>query len=733
MTSKDHEKIYDPLMEGTDVPADGDFSLEEILAEYGTSREQKILQDVERTISAEAQEQTPVEPEEETPAPDAEVQEAPPKEEVPTEPPEEKEPRRSHKRILFPGTYRGHAAPPEPEEPEEEPEPPEEIPLEEALPRSPHPISLEEVVGSTVDAVMEEERREPLIRPRLGLFSRRKLEETEQIPQPPEKPPEPEEPPEPELAEVSEACGRAWKSHRSTVPAAFAMALVPIVVLATEAYGVVIPWWSDALANRAAALLGCLILSALLCRQVFSRALHQLRRHRCTGEVLIALSALVSAGDCAAALLSPERTAVTPYAAAACTALAFAQWGLSRLSQGRYETMRTAALDDEPPYLVTETDQGACKQNGAVRGFYNTFKSDDMPTLWQTALLPIVAVGSLVFAGLSSLGQGRGGDFLLNWSAILSAGATFALPLSWSLPFSRLSRHLQKAGCAVAGWQGAEKISARRGLIVTDVDLFPPGTIQLNGAKAFGEELPKVYSYAAAMARCAGCGLERVFDDLCRSEGGWRETACDFSFYEEGGYSATIRGESVLMGSASFMRKMEVRLPGNINLKTGVFLAVDRQLAAVFAVKYNASENVDFALRMIRRSHMAPILAARDPNITPALLHRKFYKKVKVEYPDLSTRVALSEAEMDRGAPRALLLREGLLPYAEAVVGSRRMCAAARRCTGLSLLGSALGTLLAFYLTSLAEYRLLSPLSLVAFLLLWVLPVLVMADRVGRY
>ena len=55
MTSKDHEKIYDPLMEGTDVPADGDFSLEEILAEYGTSREQQILRDVERTVSAKTQ------------------------------------------------------------------------------------------------------------------------------------------------------------------------------------------------------------------------------------------------------------------------------------------------------------------------------------------------------------------------------------------------------------------------------------------------------------------------------------------------------------------------------------------------------------------------------------------------------------------------------------------------------------------------------------------------------
>lgn len=740
MSPQDEKTPYDPLTDGTDVPPDGEFSLEEILAEYGTSREQKILRDVEETVSREVSEpeQAPQAPpaEESGPAPEEAPEKAPAEPESTEKPEEEPQPRRArrgHGERHLP--FRRAASAPQEPQTHEAPEPEkEEVPLEEALPRSPHPISLEEVVGSTVDAVMEEERREPLLRPRLGLFSRRKLEETERLAPPPE-PEEEEEPPEPEpeLPDAAEECRRAWRVRRSTVPAAFAMALVPVLTLAAEAYGVVIPWWSDGVANRAAALLGCLILSALLCRSVFSRAVHLLRRRRCTAEVLIALSALVSAGDCIAAVVSPERTAVTPYAAVTCTALAFAQWGLSRRSQGEYETLRTAALDDEPPYLVTETDKGACKQTGAVEGFYNTFKCDDMPTLWQTALLPIVAVGSLVFAGLSSLGQGRSADFLLNWSAILAAGATFALPLSWSLPFSRLGRHLQKAGCAVAGWQGAEKISARRGLIVTDTDLFPPGTMQLNGVKTYGEELPKVYGYAAAMARCAGCGLERLFGDLARSEGGRREEACDFSFYEEGGYSATIRGESVLMGTASFMRKMEVRLPGNINLKTGVFLAVDRQLAAVFAVKYNASENVDFALRMIRRSRMMPILAARDPNITPALLHRKFYKKVKVEYPDLSSRVALSEAEQDRGVPRALLFREGLLPYAEAVVGSRRMCTAARRGTGLSLLGSAVGTLLAFYMTSLGEYRLLTPLSLVAFLLLWVLPVLVMSDRVGRY
>ena len=102
MTSKDHEKIYDPLMEGTDVPADGDFSLEEILAEYGTSREQQILRDVERTVSAKTQEPT---------AKTAAGEQAamPPEEEAPPEEaPAEKPSRRGHKRILFPGTRREH-------------------------------------------------------------------------------------------------------------------------------------------------------------------------------------------------------------------------------------------------------------------------------------------------------------------------------------------------------------------------------------------------------------------------------------------------------------------------------------------------------------------------------------------------------------------------------------------------------------------------------------------------
>lgn len=713
MAAENEKDLYGTA--STDVPAaEGEFSLEEILAEYGGSLEQQMLRNVEREMEPEPAPEPAPRPEPKKPAPPPEK---PPEKAPAPDPAIQAELARQEARDKL----LAQAVDLEK--------------LERELPRSPRPISLEEVVGITVDAVMEEDQ-EPLLRPRRGLFSRRKLEETEELYPPPEPEPEPEvEPIGPELdpADAAADYREEYKARKGVLTPSLLIALVPTALLGLERYGLTVPYWSGDAKVQSILLLACLAVVALLCRGVFAKGVSMLARKRCTSELLISISVLAAAADCAARLLIPERSDTMPYGPVTCLALVFAQWGISRESRGMYDTFRAAAMDDDPPYLVTDTEKGACKQRGSVPGFYTTAMRDDVAALWQTALLPVVLVASIVFAGLSSLGQERGSDFLLNWSAILAAGATFSLPLCWGLPWSRLARHLQKTGCAVAGWSGAERISRRRCMILSDADLFPPGTIQLNGVKVYGEELKKAVSYAATMARCAGCGLERLFDGLLRAELGHYEKADDFSFYEEGGYSGTIHGESVLLGTASFMRKMEVRLPGDINLKTGIFLAVDRQLTAVFAVKYNPAENVDFALRMMRRSHITPILAARDPNITPALLKRKFHKKVRVEYPDLTTRVALSEAVQDRDLPRALLFREGLLPYAETVAGSRRLCKAVRRAAALSILGSAAGTLLAFYLVFQRAYDLLTPLGLEAFLLLWTLPVLLMSDWTGRY
>ena len=740
MNPKDKKNPYG-LENATDVPAaHEDYSLEEILAEFGGSLEQTLLRGTEaaeeespsqpppdpvpppQPVSSKAR---PMPPEKAPPAPPPPPEETPAPAEEPAEEPAPEEEAPKLEDILADPSLRGPAAPTV-----------EMDILDMALPKAPRPVSLEDMVGSTVDAVMEESS-EPLLPPkRRGLFSRKPLEETERLYGPPGPEPEPDpEPigPEPELFREAAEYRTAYHRRRRLLPPAAIVSLVPTLLLILERLGITVPGWSDDLRRQTYVLLACLAVTALLCHHVFAKGARLLARGRCTGELLAALSALVSAADCVCRLMENQRTDTVPYASVSCLALTFALWGCQRESGGMYDTFRSASLDDDPPYLVTDTPQGACKQRGAVSGFYTAAMRDNGAVLWQTAFLPLVLAASMVFAGLSSLGQNRTDDFFLNWPALLAPGTSFALPLGWGLAYGNLARQLQKAGCAVAGWFGAERISRRKKMILTDADLFPPGTMQLGGVKVFGEVLSVALSHAASMARAAGSGLERLFDELLRTELGSYEEVSGFAFYEEGGWSATIRGESILMGTASFMRKMDVRLPGDINLKTGLFLSVDRHLIAVFAVKYNASENVDFALRMMTRSRIFPILASRDPNIVPELLRRKFHKGVKVEFPDLTTRVARSEAELDRGLPRALIFREGLLPYAETVVGSRRMCRAVRRSVIFSLLGSAAGTLLAFYLVFLRQYALLTPLALELFLLLWTLPVLLMVDWASRY
>ena len=181
------------------------------------------------------------------------------------------------------------------------------------------------------------------------------------------------------------------------------------------------------------------------------------------------------------------------------------------------------------------------------------------------------------------------------------------------------------------------------------------------------------------------------------------------------------------------MRKMDVRLPGSLNLRTGIFLAVDGQLTAVFAVKYQAAESVDWAMRMLKRNRITPVLASRDPNIAPSLLRRKFARTAKFQYPILATRLALSEQEENRGRPRAILLRDGLLPYAETVVGSQRLCRSARQSGIFALLGSVAGVLLTGYLVNLGSFALMTPLAVLVFLLLWLAPVLLLAGWAGRF
>ena len=603
-------------------------------------------------------------------------------------------------------------------------------------------VTLRDVLEQTVQTVMSEQKNEPVLEPstRRGLFSRRRMQETEQLYEQAEKvshgesieeeTPEEDYEPDVPFGETLSKCRTELAASRRSSRAVGVFALLMWLPLAVDYFGYMPALYAQEPLLRTLPYLAAGLLACFFGRGVFIAAWKKLRGGAASYELLAALLCIVTLIDTALCLL-PERTdAPTPFHAFAVLSLFAALRSQVCRSRGVYDTVRVAAMG-EPSYAVTVTALGAAKSGGETAGFSGCLQHEDAASRAQRVLLPVILAASLVFAVLATVECSSPWLFAWNLSAILCGAGVLALPFVYPFPLRKLAKRLAKSGGAVAGFAGADEIRASNCVILTDSDLFPPGTVTLNGLKVYGEESSKVISYAATMAHASDCGLSRLFDNLLLSDGGHLQPLDDLNFYEEGGISGMIHGETVLFGTLTFFRKKRITLPKDIKLQTGVYLAVDGALVAVFAVKYMAAENVDWALHALHRSHITPVLAVRDGNITPALLKRKFGTDARAVFPKLSTRIALSER--GGGRPFALLYREGLMPYAEVTLGSKRLCRAVHIGNRLAFFGSVAGTLLAFYLAFVEAYSVLNPLMMLAFSALWTLAALIDAVFVDRY
>ena len=620
---------------------------------------------------------------------------------------------------------------------------------------TPQSYSLQEVLSRTVQEVLEEQKREPVLEElpqRRGLFPRRKKVETEELyesiedsehvptwkrltekrqaPPVPEEPEEAEEP-EPPIEETVAAYREAMQNARRVTRYAAVITALMWIPQVLEHFGAMPELYlTEPLLHVLPFFIG-LALVCVLGSEVFLYAAEKLMTFKLTYELMTALLCLAALIDTALVFALPTRSGdALPLHSIAALTMTCSLQGRAMLFRALYDSFRVAAIGDAP-YMVTVTAGGAAKRNGSVEGFSVTAEREDVSGRWQTIVLPVILAGAVVFSVLTTLEIGSWALYCYHLSAILAGADALAFPLVYALPLRRLTRRFTKSGSALAGFAGADAMRRSNCIILTDTDLFPPGTVTLNGLKIFGEESGKVFSYAATMAHASETGLSRLFDNLNEQEGGKLETLSDLNFYEEGGVGGMIRGETVLFGTSSFCRKMGVTLPQGLKLRTGMFLAVDGALIAVFAVKYMPAENVDWAMHALHRAHITPVLAVRDGNITPALLKHKFGTDAHAVYPQLSTRLALSEKEGSK--PCALIYREGLTPYAELAVGAKRLCRAVRAGNALSILASIAGTLVSFYLNFVGAYALFTPLKLLAFLALWTLAAVIDGMFVDKY
>ena len=542
---------------------------------------------------------------------------------------------------------------------------------------------------------------------------------------------------EPDLKQASLRFARECNSiSLRCIPAAIITIIMVILTFAFEA-GSIIPFGiGHTLVLATGALMLGLVIVMMLCIDIIVRGAIFLVKGAPNAETLLLFSCAFSLFSAAFTMLT-DTAEVLPYCAVSALSLALAAIGERYNLRAITESLKTASSSAEPFGVQAEynheLDKSVLKKAyDRTDGFYNSLLHPDVVETTYRYAAPILLGAALLLSLIAAFIKGQGEYFLHILAALLSAAATFSTILSFSLPFSIIARTIRRSGAAIAGWGGADDICFTDGACVTDDDLFPPGTLKLSGMKVYEDVEPeKAIRYTASLIIASGSGLSHVFDEMLRTQGMSKIRVEDFACYE-GGIGALMRGERVATGSAGFMNLLGFRIADDMNMKNAVYTAVNDKLIAVFAMDYTPVKSVQSALISIVKWRIKLFFAVRDFNITPSMLEKKF--KVSLDdfaYVQAKDSYNISDSFSGReGRMSAVLTREGLSPFVDAVTGGWLLKSAALVATAFSVVSAALGVIIMFYLCWSGAFASARPGNLILFMGSMLMAVLIVCGYV---
>ena len=400
---------------------------------------------------------------------------------------------------------------------------------------------------------------------------------------------------------------------------------------------------------------------------------------------------------------------------------------------GQLDTMRKATTLDslgvEEAYL--EDTKGVLRGEGRVQDFMDTYRQ---PSKLEKVLsiYALAALGVSIAVGI--LGGVRHG--VSTGIQVAAVTTLAAMPASMFVAISRpravLERLLHSLGTVLCGWQGVEGLSGKICFPVDHNDLFPAGKVQLNGVKFFGGRQPdEIIAYAAVLMETGGGSLAPLFSHLLESRNGMHYSVENFHPYEDGGIGGEVNGESVLVGTLSFLKELGVEIPEGIRVNQAVCLAVNGELCGLFAVTYEKDRSAVAGITTLCSYRgVKPVLMTTDFILTPGFIRSKFgVKPTRLQFLSYTQCQELRGKELDRDAPAmALVTGQGLAPIAYAVTGARTVKNASTVGVIVHMVGGILGVLMMAVLAYLGATNLLTPANMFLYELVWLIPGLLITE-----
>ena len=500
--------------------------------------------------------------------------------------------------------------------------------------------------------------------------------------------------------------------------------------------GLPLPGMLQTLPVKAAACCAIQFAIMLLALDVVTTAALGAFRLRFGADFLALFSCLITTADGLIVALSESAAQHTPLCAVSSLSLLGLLLSSSLSTKGIRKALRVPAIGKNFYSITGETklrkdELTLLKSQRPAKGFVRRIEEAPPDETLFIKAGPFLIIFAFILSLALALLKKSLPDFVFIFSAMLSLTAPFSALLAFALPFFVGSMRIFRSGAAIAGWSGLCDIGASRNIIVTDWDLFPEDSIEMDTVRIFSDEsTEKVIAYAAELVRASGSSMAGSFVKLMEENGCARRRVDNFEFLSGGGLKGIIEGHVVLCGSMELMRLMNIRIPYRLADKTSVLLAIDGILYGIFNLKYTPLPQVRRALVELVRSGRHPVFALRDFNVNPEMLHNTFDIATDgYDFPPYTERFAMSEPSHKDSKIAAVICNEGLGPVTQVADVGRSMYLATRFNLLLTFISAVLGPVLVF--VKLLTAGSVSIGFLLMFMLAWAVPLVVSSLYVG--
>lgn len=468
-----------------------------------------------------------------------------------------------------------------------------------------------------------------------------------------------------------------------------------------------------------------MLLSALLGCYRLIDGVTDVIRLRFTPNSLLVLTFLVCCVD-GVLCLQQLRLSVCAAFSLQMTMALWAAYNRHNTEMGQMDTLRRATtlngLACVPDDYEGMTGFRICR--GEVEHFMDRYQELSAPDRLLNWFCLAVAAASLLIGVFGGVLHGFTTGVQL-CCASLMVGLPATGFLATVRPLEVLEKRLHKLGTVLCGWQAVKAVRCRIAVPLNDKDLFPTGSVKLNGVKFYGDWEPdQVVTYTAALIGANGGALVEVFEQLRDSRGGKVCLVENLHIYK-GGVGGEIGDDGILVGALQFMQDMGVDVGKGTRVSQAVYTAIDGELAGVFAVAYGKSKSSAAGVRTICGCRsLVPVMTTKDFMITESFIRSKFLVNTRrIAFPDRATCVDICARREPEGAQVvALTTKEGLAPMAFAITGARTLGSAMQTGVVLHMIGGIVGLLIMAALAYIGADDLLSPLHILLYQLVWMIP-----------